>query len=72
MPEDGEKLVPEGIACCGHQSGELMFDDDPIATQECRERFARAGGHGLYGTVRTIAGAQEIRYRIPLRLRGDF
>jgi len=57
----------------GHQFTDLMFDDDPLATQAYREDFAAAGEHGLYGAVRTRAdGGQEVTFTIRLRPRGDF
>jgi len=58
---------------CGHQFTDLMFDDDPLATQAYREHYAAVGEHGLYGAVRTRAeGGQEVTYTIRLRPRGDF
>ena len=57
-------------ACCGRQVTEVMFDDDPLATKEYRERqapgvmFGRVTKHG--------DGSQETSYTFTLKARGDF
>jgi protocatechuate 3,4-dioxygenase beta subunit len=58
--------------CCGRQSTELMFEDDPVATPAFRLRFERAGEHGLYSPVRTEEGIQHVEFTIRLRPQGDF
>ncbi len=58
--------------CCGRQFSDLMFDDDPLATKEYRDRLAAANEHGLYGKVRVAAPAQHVDYSIRIRTKGDF
>jgi protocatechuate 3,4-dioxygenase beta subunit len=55
--------------CCGRQSAEVMFDDDPIATPAYRSRNSAV----LFGKVDTRSdGAQETSYTIRLKPTGDF
>jgi len=57
-------------ACCGRQFHELMFEGDPLATKEYRERFASAGEQGIYATVnRGAGGGEEVNYTVRLRTR---
>jgi protocatechuate 3,4-dioxygenase beta subunit len=57
-------------ACCGRQFHELMFEGDPLATREYRERFASAGEHGFYEKVaRAPDGSQDVSYVVRLRAR---
>jgi len=59
--------------CCGHQFTDLMFEDDPLATNAYRERFAAAGEHGLYGKVtRNPDGSESVSYTIRIREHGNF
>jgi protocatechuate 3,4-dioxygenase beta subunit len=58
--------------CCGRQSTDLMFEDDPLATPDYRLRFERAGEHGLYSPVRRKNGVQHVEFTVQLRTRGDF
>jgi protocatechuate 3,4-dioxygenase beta subunit len=56
-------------ACCGRQFHELMFEGDPLATKEYRERFA-VNEQGYYATVsRAADGGEEVRYVVRLRAR---
>ena len=56
--------------CCGRQSSEVMFEDDPLVTQAMRER--QSGGV-LFGKVTKRAdGSQETSYTFRLKPRGDF
>lgn len=55
-------------SCCGRQSSEVMFDDDPIATPEYRERNREV----LWGKIATTAAGQETSYTFRLKTRGDF
>ena len=62
--------VTLSAACCGRQFHELMFEGDPLATKEYRERFASAGEHGIYATVnRGAGGGEEVNYTVRLRTR---
>jgi hypothetical protein len=59
--------------CCGRQSSEVMFEGDPILTDEYRERFVRAGEHGVYVKVLEVsAGGQQISPVLKIRPKGDF
>lgn len=56
--------------CCGRQWSEVMFDDDPVATKEYRER---QGTGIMFGKVtRRADGTQETSYVFTLKPRGDF
>jgi len=56
--------------CCGRQWSEVMFDDDPVATQAYRQR---QGAGILFGKVaRRGDGTQETSYVFKLKSRGDF
>lgn len=60
-------------SCCGHQFNDLMFEDDPLATQAFREHFAEVGEHGLYATVaRNVDGTESVSYTIRIREHGNF
>lgn len=55
--------------CCGRQVTEVMFDDDPLATREFRQRQSGV----MFGKVtRRGDGAQETSYTFTLKNRGDF
>ena len=57
-------------ACCGRQVTEVMFDDDPLATKEYRERQAPGV---MFGKVTKHGdGSQETSYTFRLKARGDF
>jgi protocatechuate 3,4-dioxygenase beta subunit len=57
-------------ACCGRQVTEVMFDDDPLATPEFRQRSA---GDAMFGkVVKHGDGSQETSYRFTLKARGNF
>ena len=57
--------------CCGRQSSELMFEDDPLVTKEFRSR-PRALDIKLYGNVdRRADGSQDVSYTLRLRSKGD-
>jgi len=54
--------------CCGRQNGEVMFEDDPIATPEFRQKNQQM----LYGKVtRGADGVQEVAYTFRLTPRGQ-
>jgi protocatechuate 3,4-dioxygenase beta subunit len=56
--------------CCGRQVTEVMFDDDPLATREYRQRQA---SEVMFGKVTKRAdGTQETSYTFTLKARGDF
>jgi protocatechuate 3,4-dioxygenase beta subunit len=56
-------------SCCGKQVSEVMFDDDPVATKDVRERIKDV----QWGAVTKHAdGSQETRYTFRLKPRGDF
>ncbi|HET7698302.1 MAG TPA: hypothetical protein VFK57_21480 [Vicinamibacterales bacterium] len=56
--------------CCGRQISEVMFDDDPLATREYRQRQA---ADVMFGKVtRRADGSQETSYTFRLKARGDF
>lgn len=58
--------------CCGRQSSELMFEDDPLLTPEFRNR-ERALDIKQYGKVdRRADGSQVTSCTIRLRAKGDF
>ena len=55
--------------CCGRQSSEVMFEDDPLVTREVRQRQSGV----LFGKVTKRAdGSQETSYTFRLKPRGDF
>jgi protocatechuate 3,4-dioxygenase beta subunit len=55
--------------CCGRQWSEVMFDDDPVATKEYRERARTM----MFGKVtRRADGTEETSYVFRLKPRGDF
>ena len=54
--------------CCGRQSSEVMFDDDPLGTPDYRRRSPEI----LWGTVTKTATGQETSYTFRLKARGDF
>jgi protocatechuate 3,4-dioxygenase beta subunit len=55
--------------CCGRQSAEAMFDDDPLATPDYRSRNREV----IFGKIdRRADGSQETSYTLRLRARGDF
>lgn len=56
--------------CCGRQSAEVMFDDDPLATNEYRQRQAPDVQFGK--VTRRADGSQETSYAFKLKARGDF
>ena len=55
-------------SCCGRQSSEVMFEDDPLGTPEYRQR----SGEVLWGKVTKTAAGQETSYTFRLKPRGDF
>lgn len=56
-------------SCCGRQSSEVMFDDDPLATPQYRQRNPEV----LWGKIaRHADGSQEASYTFRLKARGDF
>ena len=56
--------------CCGRQWSEVKFDDDPLATEQYRQR---QGADVLFGKVTKRAdGSQETSYTFRLKPRGDF
>jgi len=56
-------------ACCGRQVTEVMFDDDPLATADFRQRSRDV----MFGKVtRRADGSQETSYTFTLKSRGDF
>jgi protocatechuate 3,4-dioxygenase beta subunit len=56
--------------CCGRQVTEVMFDDDPLATREFRQRQA---GTVMFGKVTKRGdGTQETGYTFALKSRSDF
>ena len=58
--------------CCGRQSSELMFEDDPLVTKAYRER-ERTIDIKQYGKVERAAdGSQVTSCTIRLRTKGDF
>ena len=57
-------------ACCGRQVTEVMFDDDPLATKEYRER--QAAGVMFGKVTKRGDGSQETSYTFTLKPRGDF
>jgi protocatechuate 3,4-dioxygenase beta subunit len=60
-------------SCCGHQFNDLMFEDDPLATQAFRDHFAEVGEHGLYaGVTRNPDGTESVSYTIRIREHGNF
>jgi len=55
-------------SCCGRQSAEVMFEDDPLATPDYRRRSTDV----LWGAVTKTAAGQETSYTFKLKARGDF
>jgi protocatechuate 3,4-dioxygenase beta subunit len=56
-------------SCCGRQTSEVMFDDDPLATPAYRERNSAV----MFGKVtRRADGSQETSYTFKLKPRGEF
>ena len=57
-------------ACCGRQTSEVMFDDDPLATKDYRERQAEGV---MFGKItKRPDGSQETSYTFRLKARGEF
>ena len=57
-------------ACCGRQVTEVMFEDDPLATAEFRQRSA---ADVMFGKVlKRGDGSQETSYTFTLKARGNF
>ena len=55
-------------SCCGRQSSEVMFEGDPLATPDYRQRNRDV----LWGTIARTASGQETSYTFRLKARGDF
>ena len=56
-------------SCCGRQTSEVMFDDDPLATPQYRQRNPAV----MFGKITKRAdGAQETSYRFRLKGNGEF
>ena len=55
-------------SCCGRQSSEVMFEDDPLATPDYRQRSRDV----LWGAVTRTSSGQETSYTFRLKARGDF
>jgi protocatechuate 3,4-dioxygenase beta subunit len=56
-------------ACCGRQTSEVMFDDDPLATPDYRRRNSAV----MFGAITKRAdGSQETSYTFRLKARGEF
>jgi protocatechuate 3,4-dioxygenase beta subunit len=55
-------------SCCGRQSSEVMFEDDPLGTPE----FRRRNPDMLWGKIAKTAAGQETSYTFRLKTRGDF
>jgi protocatechuate 3,4-dioxygenase beta subunit len=56
--------------CCGRQTSEVMFDDDPLATKDYRER--QAAGVMFGKITKRPDGSQETSYTFRLKARGEF
>jgi protocatechuate 3,4-dioxygenase beta subunit len=55
--------------CCGRQTSEVMFDDDPLATAQFRQRNPAV----MFGKItRRGDGAQETSYVFKLKSNGEF
>ena len=54
----------------GRQVTEVMFEDDPLATKEFRQR--QAGGVMFGKVTKRPDGSQETSYTFRLKARGDF
>jgi protocatechuate 3,4-dioxygenase beta subunit len=59
-------------ACCGRQTSELVFDDDPLITKEFRERERNPNIFVFGRPTQKADGSQEVGYAIRLRSKGDF
>ena len=61
-------------SCCGRQTSEMVFDDDPLITREFKDRQQRTPD-SIFVFARPTSGAggaQEVAYTIKLKPAGNF